>query len=812
MRGVEMRTTVDPSRSFEPMIRVRSGGDRGTNLSAGDTLPRRSLVALGLALVVLLGAVLVVPAEPAAAAPRAAAAAPALGPIGPVTDPIAPGTARGPVSAFDGTNHLVVWGESGELGGWRIGGTMVAPDGTVLDPTGFTVAEGPNDYVSAVAYDGTNYLVVFHRLIDDGRFQPDIYGVRVSPDGIVLGAAFPVTDRPTGQWSPVVAFDGTNFLVAWTESGPEGGDAYAARVTPAGTVLDPAGLPVAVLDGGQNVQGIAFDGTDFLVVWSDTVGDGNIVAARVTPAGTVLDPAGIVVATGVGALNDASVAAVGPNVMIVWVVVGDEGASLVLGGRVAPSGAVLDGNGFVIDDTTSQAYEPTVAFDGSNAQVVWGDGVDADLLGARVTPAAVVLDPVAVAMAAGDADHYSPSLSSDGDGFLLAWTHLASSVQDVRGTEVGGDGRPMRPDGADVSTAPSADASDIASDHGTTHLVVWTTTTRGGGPRRLVYAARVGLDGVRLDGAGILVSATAAPSAPDVTVTYDGTNFLVAWSDIRTNHQDVYGARISRDGVLLDPDGFAISRAHGEQSDPVASFDGTNSLVVWEDHRAPRNTNLWATRVEPDGSVQDEFAISRRQGAQTAPDVAFDGFGSLVVWQDARFGGSDIFSTRVGATGGPISPWGIRVSTAPGDQTEPAVAWNGGRHLVVWSDRRSGGSDIYGARVTIANRVQDLDGLAVSTAAGDQSQPVVTANWPVLLVAWTDRRSGGAADVYGGRVDWAGVARDGNGFAIASTSDDERRPALANGPGISQTAVWTRGRPADPTEEGILQTRRVARR
>jgi hypothetical protein len=767
-----------------------------------------------MALAALIAALLFVAAPPAAAVggPAATGAAmatgPDLGPIDPVTDPVAPGLADRPASAYDGTNHLVAWDESDENGGVRIGGTLVAADGTVIDPTGFTISGGPGDYSPAIAFDGSNYLVVFYRLIDDGSYAPDIYGVRVSPDGDVLGAAFPLTDRPAAQYFPVVAFDGANYLVAWTEFADMDGDVYAARVTPAGAVLDPAGIPVAVLDGGQNVQGVAFGGTDFVLVWSDTIDDGNLLAARVSPAGVVLDPAGITVSSGVGWLAGASVAAVGPNVMVAWVDYGDDGASRVLGARVTPTGAVPDGNGFVIDDATFRGYGPEIGFDGTNALVVWGEGETYDLLGARVTPAAVVLDPAAIPMAAGEADHHGPALSSDGDGFLLVWTDLRQGVT-VRGVTIGGDGRPALPDGADISTAPSAASSDVAFD-GTNHLVVWSRTEQAGGLRRRVYAARVGPDGERLDGPGIVVTEHAHPLTSDVSVSFDGTNYLVVWSDNRTNHQDIFGARISPQGVLLDRDGIAVSRAFGEQSHPVVAFDGTNHLVVWEDHRAPRNTNLWATRVGPDGSVQADFPISRRQGTQSAPAVASDGADTLVVWQDTRLGGSDIFSTGVGTTGGAMAPWGRRISTAPGLQTEPSVGWNGGRYLVVWTDGRSGTADVYGTRVSAANVVQDREGLPVSTADDDQTGPDVVADGSRFQVAWTDGRSG-TADVYGTRVDWTGAVLDGAGFAIASSTDDESRPALTVGTGAT-AAVWTRARPANPTNEGILLMRSISGR
>jgi hypothetical protein len=73
----------------------------------------------------------------------------------------------------------------------------------------------------------------------------DIYGTRITPDGTVLdgppatgGIAINTADVP--KQHPVIAFDGTNYLVVWDEAfhyDPPTG-IYAARVSTAGVLLD----------------------------------------------------------------------------------------------------------------------------------------------------------------------------------------------------------------------------------------------------------------------------------------------------------------------------------------------------------------------------------------------------------------------------------------------------------------------------------------------------------------------------------------------------------------------------------------------
>ena len=102
---------------------------------------------------------------------------------------------------------------------------------------------------------------------------------------------------PGAQERPAVAFDGTNYLVVWEDSRAAQADVYGARVTTSGQVVDDqGGIPIGVAASFQVAADVAFSGTSYLVVWSDSR-NGNVdtYAARVSPGGTVLDPFGIAI-------------------------------------------------------------------------------------------------------------------------------------------------------------------------------------------------------------------------------------------------------------------------------------------------------------------------------------------------------------------------------------------------------------------------------------------------------------------------------------------------------------------------------------
>ena len=178
------------------------------------------------------------------------------------------------------------------------------------------------------------------------------------------------------------------------------------------------------------------------------------------------------------------------------------------------------------------------------------------------------------------------------------------------------------------------------------------------------------------------------------------------------------------------------------------------------------------------GSVLDPagIPISTAAGDQIAPAVAWNGTDFLVVWTGTAAPTSfDIYGARVSGAGSVLDPAGIAISTAANDQTAPAVASWGDSFLVVWQDRRSGTSyDIYGAGVGADGTVAQPAGIPISTAAGDQEAPDLAVRYH-FLVAWRDRRSGTNYDVYATRVSPSGVVEEPAGLLVAGAATDESR-------------------------------------
>jgi len=390
-----------------------------------------------------------------------------------------------------------------------------------------------------------------------------------------------------------------------------------------------------------------------------------------------------------------------------------------------PSSAVASSGGssaLATDPAPGDQYHPAVAFDGTNYLAVWEDsrsGTRSDIYATRVSQAGGVIDQGGIAVSTGDYQHLLPALAFDGETYLVVWDSGFGEAE--------------------------------------------------------IFGTRVSKSGWVLDPESINISSH-AESQFDPAIAFDGMNYLVVWQDARSQTQNqVYGARVSPSGAVLDPNGgFAISEAArlGGGTALSVAFDGTDYLVVWDDQRAGGFSDIYGARVSTSGTVLDPggIPIATTPRPEIAPDIAFDGTNYLVAWYTYDQGTPiDIRASRVSPAGVVLDPGGLLISPAIGDELHPAVDFDGSNYLVLWEKYLgSGASDISGTRVTQAGAMLDPDGVPISTAAGRQWYPAVTFDGTNHFAVWSDSRGGGGYDIFGARVQTDGTVLDPAGILIST--------------------------------------------
>ncbi len=222
-----------------------------------------------------------------------------------------------------------------------------------------------------MAWNGASYLVVG---LDNRGTTYDIYGARVSgTHGAVLDAnGIAISTAGRDQYNPAVAWDGTNYLVgAWQDYRSGGSyDIYGARIGGTdGTLLDAAGIVISAAVNAQEYPAVAWDGANYLVAWQDRRGsvEWDVRGALLTSAGAfVPDKGDFAISTGTGHQLSPAVAWDGTNYLVVWKDSRNGTDFDVFGARVSGAdGATLDATGFAISAASSDQGWPALAWAGA---------------------------------------------------------------------------------------------------------------------------------------------------------------------------------------------------------------------------------------------------------------------------------------------------------------------------------------------------------------------------------------------------------------------------------------------------------------
>jgi hypothetical protein len=659
-----------------------------------------------------------------------------------------------PRAAFDGTNYLMVWSGPWHGSTDSIVGTRLTQSGSILDAGGIRLGIGT---APGVAFGAGNYLVVWEQ-------DSAIRCARVTLAGAVIDT--PLTVSGVHGAAPAVTFDGIDYLVTWG-----GQDLYAARVSPAGAVLDPGGILVSGASGVQEFPAVASDGANCLVTWQDARPGGyyDIYGARITPQGSVLDPGGIAISTAAFSQSSPAIAFDGTNYLVAWQDYRTTDFDI-YAGRVTPAGAVLDPDGLPI--ATSAIYQryPSLAYGQGSYLVTWErwDGANNQgIWGARIQTSGVPRDSgFCIAPGVGS---FAPAVSG-GSGYLVAWEKSG-----IWANWVDTSGAVRYPTDAPVYAAANNQRQPGAAFNGTHYLVVWQDERAG--DTADIRGIRVSRFGTQVDPRPITISAAQKVQGNPAAAS-NGTDFLAVWADLRSDTTRVYAARVSQNGVVLDTAGIRVCSSSGSQLAPVVAGNGSNYLVAWTDGRGSPG-RIYAARVTSAGTVLDPqgFPVCSNAAGEQLPGVSSDGTNWLAVWTDSR-AGSAIFGARIDADGHVLDSSGFPVSPGLTSESYPAVAWCGDRYAVVWWRAPRA---INGAFVSASGAVLDTTG-----AIGSGRFPAVAFDGTNAAVAWENSTG---RDIYGATVSLTGTRLDS--FALAATSATEYGPELAAGGSGRVLAVYS---------------------
>jgi hypothetical protein len=340
-----------------------------------------------------------------------------------------------PSDAFDGQNYLVVWQDDGSQPG--IYGAFFDQNGNLVGPSSFLIAPG-NGYslwTPDVAFDGTNYLVVWDQKIPGASTYYVIQAILVSPTGQLIGNPMticPNTGSTSGdpeQRRPAVAYGGGQFgefLVTWVDKRDGWCSIYGATVSVNGVLSN----QFRVSDGTshQFYPAVAFGQGGFLVTWdyyyAMTV-RGTFMPLNSSPgASFLIDGSSYFWASNTRATSTPA------SLFVTYGRYDERSPSYyqIMGAMVNTQG--LLGMPIVIHQTTASdscCGSPAVAFDGKANIVVWEAGVTPgaqpgqSIEGMRLWPDGLPVGESVLTISSGQNCDATPRLACGDTNSMITW-------------------------------------------------------------------------------------------------------------------------------------------------------------------------------------------------------------------------------------------------------------------------------------------------------------------------------------------------------------------------------------------------------
>jgi hypothetical protein len=765
-----------------------------------------------------------------------------------------------PCLVWTGSEYGVSWYD-GRDGNSEIYFAKVDSSGTKIGSDVRVTNDSANSYIPSLAWTGSEFG---HSWYDDRDGNNEIYFARMDSAGNKIGSDMRVTNDSFISNAPSLVWAGSEYGVTWYDDrddddadGTIENEIYFTRISCCDDAdgdgytecegdsndEDPAINPGAaeVCDGKDNDSDGSIDegcdtycddpgnpGSEFRITynngstyypsmvwtgrmygiswWDSRDGNYEIYYAAVDSSGQKIDPPGDVRVTYDSSYSEEpSLIWTGKEYGVAW-------QDLRNGGpwkyEIYFVRFDTDGNKIGSDVRvtysydSSRSYRPSLAWTGNEYGIAWYDNRDGnneiyftrlDSVGNKISSDVRVTRYIW--------DSWNPSLVWNGGGYGVSWYDSRHGSQEIYFASLDSSGNKI---GSDVRVTNYASYSRSPSLvwSGSEYGVSWEDRRDG---NYEIYFARLDSSGNKI-GSDVRVT-THDGESYEPSLAWTGSEYGISWHDYRDGSYEVYFLSLDSSGNKIGSE-LRVTEAGGNNAYPSLVWDGNEYGISWRDSRdTGSGSEIYFTNIkccddvdldtyteceddcndnddemypgaietcdgkdnDCDGSIDEGCVTGCGSPGKWGSDVRLTYHGMVsdnpsavwtgseygVAWHDGRSGGYDIYFARVDSSGAKIDPPGdVRVSMTAQMSSYPSLTWTGQEYGVSWHDVSDGNNEIYFARLdSSGSKIGSDVRVTFDSAISDQSSLVWTGN--EYGVSWSDTRDTNE-EVYFARLDASG--------------------------------------------------------
>jgi hypothetical protein len=314
---------------------------------------------------------------------------------------------------------------------------------------------------------------------------------------------------------------------------------------------------------------------------------------------------------------------------------------------------------------------------------------------------------------------------------------------------------------------------------GTSYAAAYTGTNNGFN----VYLSTIDPGGTVINPPGETVVTLVNADAGGGPLVWVGDRYGLAWEDRRTGDYEVYFTLLDEAGNKKHAD-TQLTFAQGFSINVSMAWNGTEFLVVWQDDRDGL-FNLFGQRVDVDGTpIGSNVQLTTNIGnlGNESPSVAAGLKTVGVAWSlgDAVHH-QVLFQTYSVDLTQPVSTV-LSITDGTTESVYPSVVWNKDRYVVTWYDKTANPKAVYAAAVAEDGTILVKPTALTNPGPFNSRYPFLRPLGDRLLLVYSDDRDQNDGYEIYTRMITKDLTPLGNELRITNAPKDSVFPVAAFGP------------------------------